>query len=158
VDRHFSNDEFLLIAAAAIRWTRATNHIIEYDVIKLPILDKWETAQPNDVIIDIVSPDYPDVISLDTFNRQSTLAYYNGRGTAPMIGIVEERIANFEDFQQVILHELGHSIGLKHNEGIEGIDTLMYPNIDLASRLITQDDLINVCKLYKCDPDQLQHE
>lgn len=158
VDRHMSEMEFILIADAAARWTQATNHIVELDVVRLPILDHKQFALPGDVVAVVVSPDYPDIIKLDQENDEGTLGYFNPYGTAPMIAIVDDRLDTPEDFEQVALHEIGHYLGLKHNEGVLGVDTLMYPYMDLQSNHITQDDLVHFCELYHCDAKELQHE
>lgn len=159
VDRHFSDDEFIMIAWAANRWSETTNHIIDYDVVRLPITDHTEVADRNNsIVINKVSSDFPDVIAIDYYNGHSTLGYYTAQYSLPMIAMVNERIIMDEDFEQIIMHELGHSVGLDHMEGADGIGTLMYPSIDAASDFITQSDLISFCKLYKCDPNRLQHE
>jgi hypothetical protein len=159
VDRNFDTDQFISIVQAALRWNEATNHIINYNVVRLPITNGKQIANPDDsIIIDLVSPDLPDVIAIDTLNENTTLGYYKEHEVIPMIGIINERIDDNNMFEQVILHELGHSVGLKHNEGLAGINTLMYPSVNLASDYITQEEIINFCKLYSCDPNKLKYE
>ena len=153
IDRNFDEDEVAYITAAAVEWTESTNHVAEFDVVVLP------SNQPigkNDIVVIKVNPDYPDIIVLDSMNKHSTLGLYNDRGFIITIEIVSDRITN-DDYEGVILHELGHALGLKHNEGFDGIGTLMYPTVNLGANYITEDDLKNFCKLYHCDASKLQH-
>ncbi|CAM6006387.1 unnamed protein product [Sphagnum balticum] len=73
------------------------------------------------------------------------------RGFA-VIELVMDRILDPNTMEMVLMHEMGHSVGLKHNEGMDGIDTLMYPDVILAADFITVTDRENFCKLYGCDP------
>ena len=153
IDRNFDEDEVAYITAAAVEWTESTNHVAEFDVVVLP------SNQPigkNDIVVIKVNPDYPDIIVLDSMNKHSTLGLYNDRGFIITIEIVSDRITN-DDYEGVILHELGHAFVLKHNEVFDGIGTLMYPTVNLGANYITEDDLKNFCKLYHCDASKLQH-
>ena len=42
IDREFTEDEQEVIIAAALEWSTATNHIVEYDIIQLPTKDAIE--------------------------------------------------------------------------------------------------------------------
>jgi predicted Zn-dependent protease len=78
-------------------------------------------------------------------------------GAIPYIGIVRSRIEDYE-FKEVMMHELGHVLGLKHNLGDDGTGTLMYPDVNLGSDTITDTDLKNFCKLYGCDVSKLHND
>ena len=159
VDRHFTDDEFILIAWAAIRWSQTTNHIVDYDVVKLPTVIQLEPATPDNAIVVMkMSPDYPAVLALDRFNEGTTLGYYGDAEALPVIAFIEGRFDSPDEFEQVAMHEMGHSVGLAHNFGVDGFLTLMFPSIELAESFITETDLINFCKLYHCNPNKLQHE
>ena len=160
VDRYLDDDAFEQISYAAIRWSIATNHIIDYDVVRMPIYDHKEIADPaNSIVVILVSPEYPDVIQADTENQSSTLGIYRDHCTSlPVIELVMERIETPEVLEAVLMHEMGHSVGLGHNNGIDGIGTLMYPSIFDGADFITQTDRENFCKLYNCDPKDLQYE
>ena len=85
------------------------------------------------------------------------LGLFDKKSIIPCIILVSNRILE-NDYKAVVLHELGHSLGLEHNEGINGIDTLMYPSIDLGSNHITFRDGQQFCKLYHCDPNKLKYQ
>lgn len=154
LDRNFTDDQVFSLTSAAVSWTEKTNHIAEFDVVQLPTDEKISVSDA--IIMVKASPDYPEVMIIDRAIKGITLGYYNDSGLITYILLVSDRID--EDFYtSVSLHELGHSLGLEHNKGIEGIGTLMYPSADFGADVITNKDVENFCKLYKCDPEKLKH-
>lgn len=154
LDRNFNDEEVLIIMQSAVTWTEVTNHIVELDVVRLPTHEMIDLS--NSIIILKINSDYPEAIVLDGMNQNSTLGFYNDRGVLPYIALISERIDDY-DYQSVVLHEIGHSLGLKHVKGEEGLGTLMYPTINFASDEITTKDLEQFCSLYHCDVEKLQH-
>ncbi len=158
LDRELADQEKEVIRHAALRWNEATNHVVDFKVVSLPVTDTAPVRNPLQAIIVLkVSPDYPDVIMLDLGNSGSTVAFYRqeSKYLTPVIGIVEER-TDESTYEAVIMHELGHALGLHHVEGDEGIGTLMYPNTNLMSSSITKADLINFCQIYHCNATNLE--
>lgn len=154
LDRNFAPEEIEYITEGALAWNEATNHTVEFDVVVLP--NKETPIEVDDIVFIKVNPDYPDIILLDNLNHHNTLGLYDERARIHTIELVSDRISD-EDYPGVVMHELGHALGLKHNEGLDGIGTLMYPSVDLGANYITQDDLKNFCKLYHCDAAKLKH-
>lgn len=154
VDRNFNDEEVLTIMEAAVEWTETTNHIVEIDVVRLPTKEKIDLV--NGIIVLNINSDYPEVVVLDGTNRNSTLGFYNEYGAFPYIALISERISDY-DYSSVVLHEIGHSLGLKHITGEEGIGSLMYPTVDFASDEITIKDLEQFCVLYHCNVKNLKH-
>ena len=164
LDRNFDDFEQEAITKAALEWTSTTNHIVEFDIVQLPAHEKIDIAYA--VIITKVSPDYPNVIILDAENGDNTLGYYDRNSVIPHIALVTDRLKD-DKYSSVVLHELGHSLGLEHLEGSENLDTLMYPYVNIivngislpaGSDHITLKDGQKFCKLYHCDPMKLKYQ
>lgn len=147
LERSVYDDEFFAIVRASIEWNEATNGQVVFDIQQLPYPD---IDAQNGIIVINVDPDFPEVILLDRRKNLITPAYFNHDSILSYIALVPERIDEGR-FTQVVLHELGHSLGLEHVVGADGLDTLMYPSIDLGSKHIAQADLDQLCKLYHCD-------
>lgn len=152
VDRNATDDQFTNIVGAAVQWQLATNSLVSYDVVRLP-------AQgidiDNSIIIVMVSPDFPNIIALDS-DGNNHLGYFE-RGQINYIALVPERLQN-QNIKTIVMHELGHSLYLKHSDIINGIGTLMYPNIELGSDKITDEDLVAFCQIYNCDSSKLHDQ
>jgi predicted Zn-dependent protease len=147
IDPEFNEYEKIMIKEAALEWELKTNHIVKYHVIVMDYETKIDYK--NGIIINKVSEFNIDVISCDRGHGNYTLGYYSKEKTMPYIGLIYDRITA-KELKPVILHELGHSLGLAHNEKDEDMDTLMYPTIDIGASEITEKDLKNFCKIHKC--------
>jgi hypothetical protein len=152
IDRDFTNEEQEYITSAALQWSEASDHIIEYNVIRLPAEEKIDPE--NSIVISKVSPDYPQILLLDHSSHMRTLGYFNGHGEINSIYLVSDRLSD-EYYEEVVLHELGHSLGLEHDSSEDGINTLMYPMIDLGSNHITKHDMKQFCYIYDCNVEKL---
>ncbi len=148
LDRNLSVDEVDYITQAALEWTETTKHIVEFEVVTLP--NKNIIVTQNDIVFMSISQDHPEIMILDTESDGETLGYFDISSKIPLIYLVSERLED-KNYVAVVLHELGHALGLEHNEDLDGIGTLMYPNISLAAPHITSYDLNNFCKLYHCN-------
>lgn len=148
LDRNFDEDEVEFITIAAMEWTEATHHVAEFDVVQLPAVG--EQLGKDTILMASVGLDDPDILIHETETHHADLGLQTTRNGIAVIKLVSERIPN-KYYKEVVLHELGHALGLEHNEGLDGIDTLMYPFIELSAPQITPIDLDNFCKLYHCN-------
>jgi hypothetical protein len=147
VERYIEDDELFYIFRATMEWNKVTNGQVTFDIKRLP---QREIMVTDAIVVVNVSPDYPEVIMLDASKNQKTLGYCNMSGL-PFIALIPERLDD-KIYTQVMLHELGHSLGLEHVEGDAGIGMLMYPTVEHGSLHITDGDLFQLCMLYHCDP------
>lgn len=153
IARNIPDDEMVYILEAALEWNTVTNGEITFDLRRMPT----KNMEPGNAIVILnVTPDYPDIIISDNLNKSMTLGLHNTRMGLDYIVLVPARLEK-EHTAEVILHELGHALGLKHIEGIDGIGTLMYPSIDEGCNHITDTDLAYLCELYHCDSSKF-HE
>ena len=149
LDNTFDDDEIDFIIAATLEWNVATEGRVIYDVAMLPTTNRAKVLADGIIVIK-VTPDFPKVILYDLTNQNNTLGYWEeNEGPIPYIGIISSRISNAR-YKSVVMHEIGHSLGLKHNEGESGIGTLMYPTIDEGSNTITPADIKKFCELHRC--------
>lgn len=147
LSREIYDDQIAHITAAAMEWNDDTNGDVTIDIKRLP----ERSINPADAIVMLnVSPDFPEVIILDNLNQYSTLGFFNDDSLVHYIGLVDERI-DAASYNTVIMHEVGHALGLEHIQGIDGLGTLMCPTINLGSSHITMEDLHQFCTLYHCD-------
>src|SRR5579885_1318188 len=153
VDRFMADDEMDKVIQASIEWHQATGGIVTFDVKRLP---QQSIDATSSILMIEVTPDYPEIVLLDNLNQNTTLGYFNDRLGIPYIALVDSRLTD-DDFKAVVLHELGHSLGLEHNMGVDGIGTLMYPTIDLGADHITNVDIDHFCTLYLCNPKELHN-
>lgn len=147
LERGLSEEELYHIVAGSMEWNQATNGGVIFDIKKLP---QSNIISNDSIIMMNVTPDFPEAIILDNFNKNSTLAFFNDDSGLAYIAFVDQRI-NDANYDAVVMHELGHALGLHHAEGFDGLGTLMYPDIDNGSDHITIDDLKQFCYLYHCD-------
>ena len=146
------------IKLAADRWTKATNHIAEFDVEMVDdhIRDQIR-RDPDALVVTFITEDNPVIIRLDEENHESTLAYCDIKAYIPILAYVEGRVTDAL-FEKVTMHELGHALLLEHTEGPSGVGNIMYPTTELMGNGISQKDLEQFCSIYHCDPTKLKYE
>jgi hypothetical protein len=151
IDRHFTDEEFAIITGAALQWHLATKSLVSYDVVRMP---HRNIDINNSIFVINITPDFPEVVEQDTASEVgSNMGFYDTKYRVPYIGLIPARIDD-KDYMTVVMHELGHSLGLSHDEEP---DTLMYPSTDVGANTITDRDLQNFCKLYHCDATKLYY-
>jgi hypothetical protein len=154
LDPYFSEDEVFYITMAAWEWQRATHNIARFNIVQMPTKEKFTQ---DSILVIKVSPQFPEIIAMElNSNKYRILGYYSETLLISYIGLVSDRLDN-DNYQATVAHELGHALGLEHNTGLEGINTLMFPTQDLSSDYVTRKDVSQFCKLYKCNPLKLQY-
>lgn len=158
IEDTFTQDEIAYIYAASLEWSKATDNRVKYNLV---ILRPGIIVQlGNSLVINKVSASNADVIVLDyLFNKDNppntaiktlALGYYYDSKVLPSIILVSERLDDF-NYKSVVMHELGHSLGLSHNEKKENIfNSIMFPSLEGQSNEITDVDVKQYCKIHHC--------
>jgi hypothetical protein len=160
IDPNFTDTEKFLILQSLNEWQVATNNVASFYVVydenlnfKIPIdynyltIVRMRPAKSND----------PFIKKVDEATQEELIGYYDGFGFIhePITNllIVRERITSEEEYKGVVMHEIGHSLGLMH---INDPNTLMYPTNDSSSFCPTKIDLMQFCDIFKCKIENLK--
>jgi hypothetical protein len=157
VDPKFPKFERALIQEAAYNWEFYSSDLAKFklttgDPLAKPI--EMEPGQKGQAIFirPIHSYDIKTQL-IDILIGGTALGFYDpSTPVIPTIWIVQDRIQFDYEYEAVVMHELGHSLGLQHEPLHE--DTLMYPEIQ-GIMCITQWDLKKFCKIYGCDTEEM---
>lgn len=156
-DGEFMTDaKYMQIVYAASLWSKASNYKITFDVYRQSYSSEVEELVSNteNLIWVWVAPrERVTFVSLKSQNIGNTHWFvtnekYNLRSSLIWL---DQKIDN-EKFVLLALHELGHAIGLEHNElNKSAIMAPFIPRVMSATPEFTCDDIITLCNIWKCD-------
>jgi predicted Zn-dependent protease len=156
IDTNFSPDERVFINEALKEWECSTKHLINFTIIS--------DENDSDLSIKSIKPTNKFIIDADLRlntdkvvmgedpNRDSSTQYqtvglHNQYSNPPTIFIVQNRIDRNIDVRAIVMHEIGHDLGIKH---IKDENSIMFINRTTGSQHITNLDLKAFCDLHDC--------
>lgn len=152
VSPEFSEYEKGLIESALNEWSYSTKNLIHFIVLYNKDIFDIDMTENNIILPIMMRPVDEDNIFVqfvDIIIDGEILGFYDKTAApVPNILIVRNRIYDDAEYKTVVMHEIGHSLGLAH---LEDKYNLMYPSSKFGSDCITDLDLKSFCQVYKCD-------
>jgi predicted Zn-dependent protease len=136
IDPAFKEEQQQSINNALLEWQFDTNQTVTFTVVN-------QKVSYNPIIVIMAS----DKEYFRKHHHSTTVGVANFRGIDTNIFIDVNQ--NKRNFHQISLHELGHALGLEHDDR----HTVMYEWTDGASSYLTCKDMKAFCKEWNCDAD-----
>lgn len=153
VDDQFSMSEIEIIRDAAKEWAFATHNKVQFTFFYFHHIPNREIASeiPFNIMIKIHSTDQ-FVFKMDMEDKHNILGFYRFIGGNFYIGLVFDRIINEQQFRSVVMHELGHSLGINHNNSEPAI---MNSATGEEYKCLTKLDMDLFCDAYSCKSEDM---
>lgn len=150
----FDQDDVVLIQEAAQEWERETHGLAKIDIRYGFDMSLFESLNHQDDSIVMVRADVDDEIVhiLDERINTTILGYFLTEFGTQIILVVPDRMLGREYYRGVIMHEMGHSLGLSH---LNVDDTIMVDTMDRSSYHLSKRDIEWFCRAYYCDAAKL---
>jgi len=166
IDQHFSEQEKKIIFDALITWENATKNFVKFHIIdvRANLLNGYEDSRmliANDdhrhfevETIDIIKTYSHDdiILKIDKYEKMPILGYACFLYYSNFTLIVVDRLTSSKMFKAIVMHEIGHLLGMLHNKRRY---TLMYPYYNTNMETITRYDLHTFCKINNCNREYL---
>ena len=156
ISSDFDENEVNIIQSSALEWQEKSNNIVMYNIYyNFDIAKESSIENKRQSVVFIKVSKYDErVTSYEKKLKGRLLGYCDSSTPTPTILIVYDRLLGREYTQAVVMHEIGHSLSLGHNEEE---NTLMYPSQDKSAKHITDKDLQEFCKVWHCDVKDLHN-
>lgn len=151
IDPTFDSQQMMAIQSVFNRWQTASDNVVTFKPI-------WSFPRPGfykDVYRDNTGNIYMWYLDKDRkhFTTKQIMDFWENGGFVnykehnPTAHVVIFKDQPKSAFIRIVLHEIGHLIGLQH---IENKTAVMHPNA--TSGCITQWDAHQLCSIYNCKP------
>lgn len=153
IDDAFSDDEVIIIKKSFVTWESVLDNKLKFNIkskMKRPSLFKDREPFSDGIFIWYLNP-RDELDENMAYEDRKYLINYEGifLGRKHISGDIVMLIRyNLNDrFYGVMLHEIGHFIGLSH---VEDRESLMHAST--GTNCVTLNDAERACKMYKCEP------
>lgn len=149
VSSDFDQHELSLIKQAAEEWKVETHGLATFEVNYGFDSEVYESiiGKSDSMVVTKSGVNEPLVIALDIIVRRNILGYFITYFKVQTILLVPDRMIDDDYYRAVIIHEMGHSIGLSH---LNKEETIMHDSMDETYHL-TKTDIRWFCRAYYCD-------
>jgi predicted Zn-dependent protease len=158
IDKDFTKQQKEDINKALLSWEESTAGLVKFKIISDIKLNDYSNLNnfDNTLFITPVSKENSDIINIDDKSNNGLftvgLCISKSYTQGMIVDIVVER-TDKTDFKAIVLHEVGHALGLKH---IISEHSVMNPNVSASGKKIGQIDLYVLCELYHCNSNKMQ--
>jgi hypothetical protein len=136
---------------ALIKWEAATHDMAQFDIRFHTSISEEATITDicHSLIIRNTTSVNKEIAAADSPKDHLLIVgiYTKTEYNIPMIMLVDDRL-DMSLYETTLLHELGHSFGLFHEDDSNSI---MYFNVSQGAGKITDIDMNQFCELYTCN-------
>jgi matrixin len=156
IDSKFSPAETAYIIEALQEWDCSTKHIVRFlqvsnekdATLLIKVAEgKDKLIQDADGRVNTNKDLIADDPSRDKYTKLSAVGLHIDNASQPLILIVSDRLDDPYETRSIMLHEIGHDLGLKH---IRDTNSVMFINRSQGSDHLTKLDLDAFCSLHDC--------
>jgi hypothetical protein len=150
VDDEFTADEEITVEQALKVWEKVSGNYIKFEYIyhqKKPgrLEDYFWKKQYGHSVFIWKATSYSISTAFD-YKYINYVGFWDIHGN---IVVFTDRMDQNNQLYNVLVHEIGHMLGLKH---VEYEKSVMQPNAINISDCITKDDADRLCLIYGCEP------
>lgn len=152
IDTQFSSDEKVLIKDAFSTWENVLNNNVKFNInysSKPSLFKDRESFEYGIFVWKLEHGDKTQMSDEDIkFFKNYEGVFLGEKHVSGNIIILINYYGFNNRFYGVVLHEIGHFLGLSH---VNDIDSLMHPST--GAYCVTVNDADRACKMYNCEPN-----